>query len=151
LPLDAISDVQVHRSAYAPEFGLSSGAVMTVQMKQGGDAWHLSFNDVQPRPRVRDGNVRGIESWTPRFTIGGPIVKGRLNVLQSVQHGYSQPPLFSPPPLQRNTKNESFESYSRLDVNVSPVNHVSGSAVIAPRKTTYAGLNTFNPQPVTPD
>ena len=151
LPLDAISEVQVHRSAFAPEFGLSSGAVMTVQMKQGSETWHVSFNDMEPRLRVRDGEVRGIESWTPRFTIGGPILKGRLNVLQSLEYGYSQTPVFSLPPLQRDTKNESFESYSRLDWNASPVNHFSGSVVVSPRKITYADLNTFNPQPVASD
>src|SRR5258708_13954757 len=135
LPLDDISDVQVHRSAFAPEFGLSSGAVMTVQMKQGGDKWSVSFNDLQPRVRVRDGTVRGIESWTPRFTVGGPLVKGRLNVLQSVEYGYSQTPVFSLPPLERDTRDESFESFSRLDVNASPGNHFSGSAALPPHPT----------------
>src|SRR5262249_58561857 len=87
LPLDAVEEVQVHRAAFAPEFGLSNGAVTTVRMKQGGDKWSFGFNDLQPRPRVRDGNLRGVESWTPRFTVGGPVVRGRLNLLQSVEYG----------------------------------------------------------------
>jgi hypothetical protein len=151
LPLDAVDEVQVQRAAFAPEFGLSNGAVTTVQMKQGGDRWSFGFNDLQPRPRFRGGDVRGIESWTPRFTVGGPLSEGRLTMLESVEYGYSQTPVFSLPPLARDTKVESFESYTRLDWKATPVDHFSGSLVVSPHKTTYAGLNTFNPQPVTSD
>src|SRR5262249_44086546 len=151
LPLDAVDEVQVHRVAFAPEFGLSNGAVTTVEMKQGGDRWNFGFNDLEPRPRFRGGDLRGIESWTPRFTVGGPIAKGKLTMLQSVEYGYTQTPVFSLPPLERDTKVESFESYTRLDWKATPVDRVSGSVVVSPRKTTYAGLNPFNPQPVTSD
>ncbi|HEX4566299.1 MAG TPA: carboxypeptidase-like regulatory domain-containing protein, partial [Vicinamibacterales bacterium] len=151
LPLDAVDEVQVHRAAFAPEFGLSNGAVTTVQMKEGGDAWSFSFNDLEPRARFRDGSSHGIESWTPRFSVGGPIVKGRLNLFEAVEYGYSQTPVFSLPPVAQDTKDESFESYTRIDWKPTVVDHISASLVVAPRKTTYAGLNTFNPQPVTSD
>ncbi len=119
----------------------------TWALEDAGDASNAApyersggVNDMQPRPRIRDGSVRGLESWTPRFTIDGPVVKGKVNILQSVEYGYSQPPVYSLPPFERDTKEESFESYSRVDVNVSPTDQFSGSAVVAPRKTTYAGL-----------
>ena len=59
--------------------------------------------------------------------------------------------VFGLPPLESDTKLEAFESYSRVDWTPSTTNHLTGAAVVSPRKTTYAGLNTFNPQPVTPD
>ena len=58
---------------------------------------------------------------------------------------------FGLPPLESDTKRETFESFSRIDWTPSTTNHVTGAAMVSPRKTTYAGLNTFNPQPVTPD
>src|SRR5262245_23911521 len=151
LPLDAVEDVQVHRAAFAPEFGRSTGAVTTVQMRQGGDAWNFAVNDLEPRARFRDGTLRGIESWTPRFSVGGPIVKGTLNMFEALEYGYTQTPVFSLPPLERDTKDEGLESYTRFDWKATPIDHLSASLVVSPRKTTYAGLNTFNPQPVTPD
>src|SRR6202035_2707310 len=149
LPIDAVSAVQVRESAFAPEFGLSAGAVTTVETERAGDAWHITVNDLEPRPRRRAGEFRGIESWTPRFTVGGPLVKGTINLLESVQYEYSQTRVFGLPAFQSDTKLESFESYSRVDWTVTATNHVTGSVMVAPRKTTYAGLNTFNPQGVT--
>src|SRR2546428_11977298 len=151
LPIDAVSAVQVRGAAFAPEFGLSAGAVTTVETQRAGDSWHITVNDLEPRLRRRAGEFRGIESWTPRFTFGGPLVKGRVNLLESVQYEYSQTRVFGLPAFESDTKLQSFESYSRVDWTVTASNHVTGSAMLSPRKTTYAGLNTFNPQGVTPN
>jgi carboxypeptidase family protein len=151
LPIDAVSAVQVRGSAFAPEFGLSAGAVTTVETQRAGDAWHVTVNDLEPRPRRRAGEFRGLESWTPRFTFGGPLVKGKVNVLESMQYEYSQTRVFGLPAFESDTKLQSFESYSRVDWTVTAANHFTGSALASPRKTTYAGLNSFNPQGVTPD
>jgi hypothetical protein len=123
LPIDAVSVVQVRGAAFAPEFGLSAGAVTTVETQRAGDAWHVTVNDLEPRPRLRAGEFRGIESWTPRFTFGGPLVKGRVNFLESVQYEYSQTRVFGLPAFESDTKVESFESYSRVDWTVGPTNH----------------------------
>ena len=151
LPIDAVSVVQVRGAAFAPEFGLSAGAVTTVETQRAGDAWHVTVNDLEPRPRRRAGEFRGIESWTPRFTFGGPVVKGKVNVLESIQYEYSQTRTFRLPAFESDTEVQSFESYSRVDWTVTPSSHFTASAMVSPRKTTYAGLNTFNPQSVTPD
>ena len=151
LPIDAVREVQVRGAAFAPEFGLSAGAVTTVETQRAGDSWHITVNDLEPRLRRRAGEFRGIESWTPRFTFGGPLVKGRVNLLESVQYEYSQTRVFGLPAFESDTKLQSFESYSRVDWTVTATNHFTGSAMVSPRKTTYAGLNTFNPQGVTPN
>jgi hypothetical protein len=151
LPIDAVSSVQVRGAAFAPEFGLSAGAVTTVETERAGDAWHVTLNDLEPRLRRRGGEFRGIESWTPRITVGGPLVKGSVSLLESAQFEHSQTRVFGLPPFESDTKLQSFESYSRLDWSISARQHVTASAMVAPRKTTYAGLNTFNPQTVTPN
>jgi hypothetical protein len=151
LPIDAVSSVQVRGAAYAPEFGLSAGAVTTVETQRAGDSWRVMVNDLEPRVRRRGGAFKGIESFTPRMTVGGPVVNGKLSVLQSMQYEYSQTRVFGLPPFESDTKVQSFESFSRADWTVSQANHFTGSAMVSPRKTTYAGLNTFNPQGVTPD
>ena len=151
LPIDAVRAVQVRGAAFAPEFGLSAGAVTTVDTQRGGDAWQMTVNDLEPRLRRRAGEFHGIESWTPRVTTGGPIVKGKVSGLESVQYEYSQTQVFGLPALESDTQLETFESYSRLDWTPTGRHQFTGSALISPRKTTYAGLNPFNPQAVTPD
>jgi hypothetical protein len=151
LPIDAVSSVQVRGAAYAPEFGLSAGAVTLVETLQAGDAWNVTVNDLEPRLRRRAGEWRGIESWTPRVTVGGPVVKGRLNILESAQYEVSQTRVFGLPPFESDTKLQSFESYTRADASVAPTHRLTLSAMVSPRTTTYAGLNTFNPQSVAAD
>jgi carboxypeptidase family protein len=150
LPIDAVASVQVRVSDAAPEFGDSAGGVTTVDTLSAGDRWHATVNDLEPRLRRRGGTFRGIESFTPRVTAGGPIVKGRLGLLESVQYEFSQTRVFGLPPLESDTKVQSLVTFSRADWTPSSTHHVIGSAMVAPRKTTYAGLNPFNPQPVTP-
>jgi hypothetical protein len=151
LPIDAVSSVQVRGTAYSPEFGQSVGAVTTVETLRAGDAWHFQVNDLEPRPRRRGGKFVGIESFTPRFTVGGPIVDGKVSFLESVQYQFTKTQVYSLPPSERDTELQSLESFSRLDWTVSPSNHFTGMVTASPRKVTYAGLNTFNPQPVTPN
>ncbi len=151
VPLDAVRSVQVRGMAYAPEFGNSAGAVTTVETQAGGDKWHTTINDLEPRVRRRGGHFSGIESATPRLTIGGPIVKDKVSLLQSVQYQFTRTQVFDLPPDRSDVQSESVESFTRLDWNVNSINHFTGSATISPRKVDYAGLNTFNPQPVTPD
>jgi hypothetical protein len=150
LPIDAVSAVQVRGAAFAPEFGLSAGAMTSVETRRGGAAWHATVNDLEPRVRRRAGEFRGVESWTPRATAGGPLAPS-LALLESIQYEYSQTRVFDLPPFQSDTKLESFESYTRLDWTASSSSRLTGSLIASPRKTTYAGLNPFNPQSVTPN
>src|SRR5206468_2778716 len=83
--------------------------------------------------------------------VTGPMVKVRLRFLESIQYEYSQTRVLDLPPFESDTKLQSFESFSRADWTASQTNHFTGPAMVSPRKTTYAGLNTFNPQSVTPN
>lgn len=149
LPIDAVSSVQVRGAAYSPEFGLSAGAITVVETQRAGDAWDVTVNDLEPRLRRRGGEFRGIESWTPRITVGGPVVTGKVQLLESVQYEYSQTRVYGLPPFESDTKLQSFETFTRADWLVTHTNRFTVSALISPRKTTFAGLNTFNPQSVT--
>lgn len=150
VPVDAIQSVQVQQTAYAPEYGQSGGAVATVETQQGGDKWRVQLNNFMPRIRERGGKIVGLESFTPRLTVGGPLVKGTLNVLGSVQYGLTRTPVESLPPLERDTEQEGVDLFTRMDWKARNNHQVSGSAVFSPHAQRYAGLNTFNPQAVTP-
>ena len=151
LPIDAVSSVLVRGAAYAPEFGLSAGAITVVETTKAGDAWDVTVNDLEPRLRRRGGEFHGIESWTPRVTVGGPIVAGKVQLLESAQYEYSQTRVFGLPPFESDTGLVSFETFTRADWLRGRADRVTGSVLASPRKTTYAGLNTFNPQGVTAD
>ena len=103
------------------------------------------------RPRKRDGDFVGIESATPRITLTGPLVKNKIAFTQSFEYRFIRTPVSSLPQLQRDMKLEGFNSFSQLDAMLSQRQSLTASFALYPQKLNYLGLNTFTPQPSTPD
>jgi outer membrane receptor protein involved in Fe transport len=152
LPIDVVSSVQVISNPYDPEYGKFTGAVSSVETKAGNlDNYHFSIQNLLPRARVRDGNIIGLESVTPRLTFTGPLVKRRAAITQSLEYRFVRTPVQSLPPLERDTKLETFDSFTQVDLSLSETHTATASVAIFPEKLAYLGLNTFTPQEATPD
>lgn len=152
LPIDVVSSVQVISNPYDPQYGKFTGAVSTVATKTGSyDKFHFSVQNLVPRLRDRDGIIAGIGAATPRLTFSGPLVKDRIAITQSFEYRFVRTPVNSLPPLERDTKLESFDSYTQLDFVLTPKQTATVSFAVYPQKLDYLGLNTFNTQESTPD
>jgi len=152
LPIDVVSSVQVLSNPYDPEYGKFTGAVSSVETRTGNlDKYHLSVQNLLPRARDRDGDIIGLESFTPRITVTGPLVKDRVAITQSFEYRFVRTPVQSLPPLQRDMKLESLDSFTQVDVALSEKQTATFSLSAFPQKLAYLGLNTFTPQLSTPD
>ncbi len=152
LPIDVVSSIQVISNPYDPEYGKFTGAVSSVETRTGNlDKFHLSMQNFVPRARDRDGHIVGIGAFTPRVTLTGPLIKNRLAFTQSFEYRFVRTPVESLPPLQRDMKIESFDSFSQFDLKINEKQTATLSVAVFPEKLDYLGLNTFTPQPATPD
>ncbi len=152
LPIDVVSSVQVISNPYDPQYGKFTGAVATVATKTSDyDKFHFSIQNILPRLRDRDGTIAGLGAATPRMTLTGPIMKGRIAITQSFEYRYTRTPVNSLPPSRRDTKLESFDSYTQVDFNITPKQTATASFALYPQKLDFLSLNTFTPQPSTPD
>jgi outer membrane receptor for ferrienterochelin and colicin len=152
LPIDVVASVEVISNPYDPQYGKFTGAVSAVSTKTSDyDKFHFSFQNFVPRLRDRDGIIAGIGAATPRMTFTGPIVKERIAVTQSFEYRFVRTPVNSLPPLARDTKLESFDSYTQFNFILSPQQTATVSFALYPQKLDFLGLNTFTPQPSTPD
>ena len=152
LPIDVVSSVQVISNPYDPEYGKFTGAVSSVETRTSNfDKVHFSIQNLVPRARDRDGSIVGIGAFTPRTTITGPLIKDRLAFTQSLEYRFVRTPVESLPPLQRDTKLESLDSFSQFDLKISERQSATLSVAVFPQKFDYLGLNTFTPQPSTTD
>jgi hypothetical protein len=135
---------------YDPEYGKFTGAVSSVETRTSNfDKFHFSIQNLVPRARDRDGSIVGIEAFTPRTTITGPLINDRLAFTQSLEYRFVRTPVESLPSLQRDTTLESFDSFSQFDLKISDRQTATLSVAVFPQKFDYLGLNTFNPQPST--
>ncbi len=152
LPIDVVESVKVIPDPYDPEYGRLTGAVSSVETMTGNfNAFHLSVQNLFVRPRKRDGDFIGIESATPRITITGPLKKDKIAFTQSFEYRFIRTPVSSLPQLQRDMKLEGYNSFSQLDVNLTERQSLTATFALYPQKLNYLGLNTFTPQPSTPD
>src|SRR5215470_14267748 len=152
LPIDVVSSVQVISNPYDPEYGKFTGAISSIEKRTGNASkFQDTVQKFVPRARDRDGHIVGIGAFTPRATLTGPIVKDRLAFTQSFEYRFVRTPVETLPPLERDTKLESFDSFSQLDLNINQRQTATLSVAVFPQKLDYVGLNTFTPQPATPD
>ena len=151
LPLEAIQSVEVLTNPYAPEYGQFTGAVTAVQTRSGGEKFEVNAQSFFPRVRRRGGSFVGIAAFTPRVTFSGPIYKDKLKFFQSFEYRFVRTPVENLPPLKRDTGLESFDSLSQIDWDIDDRNHLTTTFSLFPEKLRYVGLNTFNPQEVTPN
>lgn len=152
LPIDVVQSVKVVSDPYDPEYGRLTGAVSSVETSTGNfDGFHASVQNLLVRPRKRGGDFIGIESWTPRITLTGPVVKEKVAVTESFEYKFVRTPVYSLPPLDRDTKFESVDSFTQIDANLTTRQSLTASFALYPERLNYLGLNTFAPQPATPD
>jgi hypothetical protein len=152
IPIDVVSSIHVLSTPYEPEYGKFTGAVSNVETRPGDfNKFRITGQNFLPRLRRIDGSIMGIAGFTPRITFSGPIMKDRVAFTQSLEYRYERAPVDSLPPLQSYNRSENFNSYTQFDVNISPKQTASASFAVFPQHLDYYGLNTFTPQPSTPD
>src|SRR5262249_51887604 len=151
LPLEAVQSVEVLTNPYSAEYGQFTGAVTSVQTRSGTDKFHADAQSFFPRVRRRGGSFVGIEAFTPRVTLSGPLKSDKLKFFQSFEYRFVRTPVDNLPPLKRDTDLESFDSLSQIDWDVNDRNHLMTTLSLFPEKLRYVGLNTFNQQEVTPN
>jgi hypothetical protein len=150
LPLEAIQSVQVLTNPYAPEYGQFTGGVTAIETRSGSEKFNVNAQSFFPRVRRRGGSFVGIAAFTPRVTFSGPI-NDKLKFMQSFEYRFVRTPVESLPPLKRDTGLESLDSVSQIDWDINDRDHLTTTFSLFPEKLRYVGLNTFNPQEVTPN
>lgn len=149
IPIEAAASVQIEENPYGAEFGRFTGGVTNLETKGGGDKF--KFTAARFFPTLRNIISGPIDSFRPRVTFSGPLLRNRLFFLQSFEYRFTRArvPSFDAP--RDNTSSESFNSFTQLDLILNKNNQFKFVAAIFPQKIRYAGLNTFNPQEVTPN
>jgi outer membrane receptor for ferrienterochelin and colicin len=151
LPIEAVESVQVLTNPYAAEYGKFTGGVTAVATRSGTDKFNVEAQSFFPRFRRRGSKWTGIESFTPRLAFSGPLKRNKLWFMQSFQYRFVETAVESLPSDKRDTGLESLDSVTQMDWDVNAKHHLTSTFSLFPQKLRYVGLNTFNPQEVTPN
>ncbi len=151
VPIDSVETVSVAEMPYLAQYGRFTAGVVTAQTRRGGDKWHFDLNDPLPEFRIRSLHLEGLRSASPRVNFSGPILANRLYFLEGGEYVLQKDPVRTLWFPNNETISSAINSFTQLDYIVSPNQTLTASFHIAPHSLQYAGLNYFNPRPVTPD
>jgi hypothetical protein len=151
VPIDSVETMSVSEMPYLAQYGKFIAGVVTAETRRGGDKWSFSLNDPLPEFRIRSAHLVGLKTASPRVNFSGPLITNQLFVSEGGEFLlYKQPVRTLPFPFNE-TKSTAINSFTQVDAIISPAQMLTATFHLAPRSLKYAGLNFFNPQPVTPD
>jgi hypothetical protein len=151
LPVDAVDTLNVTATPYLAQYGGFSAGVVSAATRAGGEKWNFELNDPMPEFRIRSLHLQGMRSLSPHVNFGGPIIGQKLFFSESTEVVVDRAPVLTQPFPVNEIKTTAVNSFSQMDLVVSPTHTLTGTFHIAPQEVRYAGLDFFNPQPVTPN
>jgi len=150
IPVDAIETVNVLNTPFLAQYGRFTQSVIAVETRRGGEKWHVDLKDPFPDVRARGRRLAGIRNETPRFVLGGPLIRNRMYFINSLQYildKTSNRTLTFPNNI---SKKESVNSFSQLDYILSDKQILTATFHFSPQHINFVNPDFFNPQPVTP-
>jgi len=86
--MDNIQSLDFLSGRYSPEFGRGSAGVLAIHAEAGTDQLNHTATNVVPGLDTHQGLHFG--NWSPRFSITGPVRRGRFWFADSFEVGYDQ-------------------------------------------------------------
>ncbi len=149
IPLEAAANVRTEENPYSAVFGRFTGGATDLETKGGGNKFKITAARIFPT--FRKTFTGAIDSFRPRVTLSGPVVRDRLFFLQSLEYRFTRTPVPSLEPPGDETTSENVSTFTQFDLNINKTNSAKFVVALFPQKVRFAGLNTFNPQPTTPN
>ncbi|MDQ2938383.1 MAG: TonB-dependent receptor, partial [Acidobacteriota bacterium] len=149
IPLEAAANVRIEENPYSAVFGRLTGGATDLETKGGTN--NFKFTAARIFPTFHNTFSGGIDSFRPRVTFSGPVARNRLFFLQSLEYRYTRTRVPSLAAPGDHSTSETFNSFTQFDFNINKTNSAKFVAALFPQKVRFAGLNTFNPQPTTPN
>ncbi len=151
LPLKAVDSVEVYTIPYSAEFGSVTAAVANVVTRAGGDEWDVDFGALFPSLRWRDGKIQGINSWTPRVQVSGPLRKGKAWISQGVAYRFVRSRVREDVVGSDEEIVENVDSFTQFDWKINDVHSLTTTFSYFPVEIDNWGLSVLQPETATPE
>jgi hypothetical protein len=151
VPIDTVETINVAEMPYLAQYGRFIAGVVTAETRRGGDKWNFSLNDPLPEFRIRSGHLVGVKDMSPRLNFGGPLIANRLFLSEGTEYLLHKQAVRTLRFPANETRFKAINSFGQIDALISATHSLTASFHYSPHSLQYAGLNFFNPQPVTPN
>jgi hypothetical protein len=145
--IDATRAAEVQTGGVGAAFAHSGASILSLETPDGDDRWRFGITDPTPGINLQEGAHLG--NWYPRFTVSGPIERGRFWFSDSIslQHTFA---VVKQQPAGANTSEEwAGDNLLRLQYNFTPKHILHGSFLYNRAQDTGLGLDALDPQSTT--
>jgi hypothetical protein len=145
--VDATRTAEVQSGRVGAAFAHSGASILSLQTPDGDDRWRFGTTDPIPGINIQEGAHLG--NWYPRFTVSGPIERGRFWFSDSIslQHTYA---VVKQQPSNANTSEEwAGDNLLRLQYNINARHILHGTFLYNRAHDDNLGLDAIDPQSTT--
>jgi hypothetical protein len=149
LGVESVESLEVLGGRLPPEYGKGSAGVLAIHTAAGEDKLHYGATNFFPGIENRKGLVIG--DWTPRFSLSGPLRRGRAWFSDTVDTQYTLHVVDELPVGQDRNSSWRWNNLLRNQVNLTPSNILYTSFLVNYWSASHTGLGLFNPMETTVD
>src|SRR6266571_3515741 len=150
LPVEGANPVQIPTEQFTVSLA-KFYATVPVLDPISSSGWHFSLGSPYFAVGMRDGNLRGIRSAAPAFSLTGPTAGGKVMVYQSFEYALSTPTVESIFGTKHDSKFQSYDSSTHVDVRAVRGHTISARLALFSQDVDFAMLNALTAPEATPD
>jgi len=146
--VESFHSIAVAPSREPAEFGKGSGGVLALNTRMGNDHFQITSTDFTPGVQT----IKGISigQWVPLVTMSGPIHKGKMWFIDSLDGEYDNDITKQLPSGSDTDHVWRVDNLAKLQSNLTTRNIVTLSFLSNYYHDQYAGLSVLQLQPTTP-
>lgn len=143
LSVEGIQSMEVDSSRYSADTGKGSAGAVRLHPLMGDDRWRPAATNFVPSVEQHKGLL--LANWTPRFTLAGPLRRGRVWLSDAAFVRYDKNVVDElPSGLDRNTIWRT-SNLLRLQANLTPANILTASWLWNDWRSPHDGLTLLDP------
>ena len=146
VPVDAIQSIQVFNTPDSVAYGGFSAGLTRIDIKPPSPLWNYKFLDFLPSFRGKNDHMVGIANITPRFEIGGPLIKDKLNFSQDISYEFRRDPVRGLTWPFNETFVYAFDSFTNLQWILSPKHLINLNLNLFQSSNLDANIDALIPQ-----
>lgn len=143
LNIDAVRSMDLETSRFSAGKGRGSAGALDIRTGMGDDRFRFGVTNFVPSFSTARGLV--LSKWTPRITVSGPLVRGRAWFHNGFDTFYDVDTVRELPRGQDRNRSLTSSNLSRLQVNLTPSNILTGSYLLNYMDTNHYGLSFLDP------
>jgi len=146
VPVDSIQSMKVFSTPDSVAYGGFSAGLTQISIRPPSPLWNYKFYDFLPAFRGKNGHLVGLSNMIPRFAVGGPVIRNKLNFSEDLGYEFRRDPIRGLSWPHNEIYTYSFVSFTNVQWTLSPKHLMNFNLNIFPSTRLYTNISALIPQ-----